>query len=73
VIADDAAHAFGENLGPAAGHGIHTSVFKALQHFAVADLRALREVADFDHSEGLKMHFRIALLQPAQHIAIPVE
>ena len=40
---------------------------------ADGDLRALREVADLDHGERLQVHLREALLQAAQHLAVPVE
>ena len=73
VIADDAAHALVEDLGAAAGQRIHAGVAQALQRFADGDLRALREVADLHHGERLQVHLREALLQAAQHLAVPVE
>ena len=41
--------------------------------FASAELRALGEIADLDHGERLQMHLRKALLQAAQHLAVPIE
>ncbi len=73
VIADDAAHAIVEDFRAAAGHRIHAGVLQALEHFALADLAALREIADLDHGEGLQVDLRKALLQAAQHLAVPVE
>ena len=73
VIADDAADALVEDFGAAAGHGIHAGVAQTLQRLANRDLGALREVADLHHGEGLQMHLREALLEAAQHLAIPVE
>ena len=73
VIADDAPHAIVKDFGAAAGQGIHAGVFQALQHFALADLAALREIADLDHGEGFQVHLRKALLQAAQHLAVPIE
>ena len=49
------------------------SLSGALEHFALADLAALREIADLDHGEGFKMHLRKPLLQATQHLAVPVE
>src|SRR5258707_10732293 len=39
----------------------------------MVDLRPLGKIPDLDHGEGLKMHLRVALLQAAQHVAIPIE
>ncbi len=65
VIADDAADAFGENFRAAAGQRIHARVLQPFEHFARRDFRALRQISDLDHGEGLQMHLREALLQAA--------
>ena len=39
----------------------------------IGDLRAPRQVRDLDHREGLQMHLREALLEAAQHFAVPVQ
>src|ERR1700733_3279003 len=73
VVADDASHAFGENFSAAARHRIHAGIAQLFERLANAQLRAVGEESDLDHGEGLQMNLRVALLQAAQHLAIPIE
>src|SRR5215471_21684910 len=73
VVADDPADTLVEDLGATAGKGIHARVAKTLQSLADGDLRAPGEVRDLHHGERLQMDLGKALLEPAQHFAIPVE
>ena len=73
VVADDAAHALVEDLGAAAGQRIHAGVAAGARASRDRDLVAPREVGDLHHGEGLQVHLREALLQAAQHLAVPVE
>src|ERR1700683_3311282 len=63
VIANDAPHAIAENLGAAAGEGIHARVFQLQKRVANAKLRALREKSDLHHGERLQVHLWKTLLQ----------
>ena len=73
VVADNAADALTEDLGAPAGHGIHTGIAQPLQSLADGDFRAPCQVGDLDHRERLEMHLRKALLEPAQHLAKPIQ
>src|SRR5260370_14347562 len=73
VVANDAATPVVEDFGAAAGEGVHASVLQPLQRFADRNFGALGQIADFDHRESLEVHLREALLQAAQHLAVPVE
>ena len=68
VVADDVAHAVGENFGAAAGQRIHARSFQLFQRLANRELGALRQIRDLDHGEGLEMHLRKALLQAGAEI-----
>ena len=73
VVADDAADALVEDLRAAAGQRIHAGVAQAFQRLANRDFGAPRQVRDLHHRERLQVHLREALLQPAEHLAEPVE
>src|ERR1035438_4910065 len=73
VVADDPPHALVEDLRAAAGQRIHARVPQALQGLSRRDLRAARQIPDLHHREGLQVDSGETLLQPAQHLGIPVE
>ena len=73
VIADDVAHAVGENLGAAAGHGVQPRFFQLHQHFARRHLADLGEEGNLHHGEALEVHLREALLQPGDHVGVVLE
>src|SRR5207245_1948081 len=68
VIADDVAHAVGENLRAAAGERIHTSAFQLLQSFADGKLRALGKIRHLDHGESFQVDLGEALLESRDQI-----
>ena len=68
VIADNVAHAIGKNFGAAAGKRIHARGLQLFQRLANRKLRALRQIRDLDHGEGLEMHLRKTLLQSRAQI-----
>ena len=74
VIADDAPHAL-VRRSPRRRRACESrpASFRRSSTSRGVIFAALREVTDLDHGEGLQMHLREALLQAAQHLAIPLE
>jgi hypothetical protein len=66
VVADDVAHAIGENLRPAPRQGIHAGLLHLDQRFANGQLGAPREVGYLNHGEGFDVYFGKALFK-ARH------
>ena len=73
VVANDAPHPLVENLRAASGQRIHPGVAQPHQRFADRDLGAPRQVGHLHHGEGLQVDFRKPLLEPAQHLAVPLQ
>src|SRR5881275_1520186 len=68
VVADNVAHAVGENFGAAARQGIDARGLELLQRFANGKFGATGEICDFDHGESFEMDLRKALLQAGAEI-----
>jgi len=68
VIADDRAHAGGEDFGAAAGHGIDSRFAHADQGFVDGELGTAGQVRDFNHGEGLDMYLGETHFQAADKI-----
>src|SRR5438128_7923281 len=65
VVADDASYARMEYFRSATGARVDSSGFHFLQRFFDTQLGDSREVVDFDHREGFKVHVRVTVFQPA--------
>ena len=73
VVADDASYGLGEDLGTAAGQGIHAGSFQLFEDLTNGELGACGEVADLNHREGLEVDGGEALLKATKEFAVPVE
>ncbi len=68
VIANDSPHARMENLGSAAGAGIHPRFLHLAQRFLDRELRDARKVVHLDHRERLQVHAGTALFQTSDEL-----
>ena len=68
VVADDVAHAVGEDLRAAAGQRIDARFLQLLQGLANRELGASREIRDLDHGERFDVDLREALLEAADEV-----
>ena len=68
VIANNMAHAVGENLSAPARQRVHPRGFQLFQRLTDRELGPLRKISDLDHGEGLQMYLRKALLQARAQI-----
>ena len=73
VVADNAPHPFAEDLGAASGERVHAGLDQPRDRFGVGGPRSLRQVGDLHHGQRLQVHPREALLQAAEHLAVPIQ
>ena len=73
VIADDAPHSLVEDFRAAARQRIHAGIDQLGKRLANRKLAALRQIGDLHHGERLQVNLGEALLQPAKHVAIPIQ
>ena len=73
MVADDGAHAGGEDFRAAAGHGIHTGIAQLEEGFFNAELGAAGQERNLHHGEGLDVHLGKSIFEAADKIEEKLE
>ena len=68
VVADDAAHAGGEDFRTAAGHRVDPGFAHPDQRIFDGELGAAGEIRNLDHGEGFDVYLGKSLLEAADQI-----